>query len=273
MSENSPANLPKTKLPKSALIGLAFICLAMTAYCVFGVVAWLKPDLIPLREEANIPSASATLQILEETAPPTPSKEAEVLIKSSERWSFRMEETFDSNDNDWNIGNVSTNDMDSNLEIKDGKYLWDVKSKTIGLYNLYPYALQPVSDFRLSADLKLTSGTYKPVYGVAFRDNPEGGNGYFFGIYGESFIVDKYFNDSFARIIEYVKSPAISPQESNRLTVIAKESYFVFLINDQFVGEMYDEDIKEGSVGLGVTFYHTDLQNSFEFDNFILQTP
>lgn len=271
MSETIETDSPKEKVSKFPIIVLGIIGVGLIGYCIFGAILMLKPHLLASIKEPILPSASEPLLVEEGADPPTPSKMAQKLLNDSDQWDLILDETFDTNINSWYMGAGSTDDMISALELKNGKYLWDVTSKNTIVVSLPPQVLEPTTDFRLSADVKLTSGTYKPVYGVVFRDQDT--NGYFFGIYGENFIVDKRYNGTFVRIIEYVKSPTITPQESNRMTVIAKGSHFVFLINDQFVGEMIDGDIKKGAVGFGVAFYHVDLQNSFEFDNFTLQTP
>lgn len=179
------------------------------------------------------------------------------MIDESAQWTTVFEETFNSNTNvnGWDMGEDSTAEIESDLEIKDGKYVWGVTSKNKVTGILSPMTLSTVSDFRLSADVKLTSGTYKPVYGVVFRENPNG-DGYFFGIYGETFLIDKYCSGSTTRFAESQKTQAIRPQETNRLTVIAKDSFLVFLINDQFVFEVVDEGIDQGTLGFGVTFFH-----------------
>ena len=50
-------------------------------------------------------------------------------------------------------------------------------------------------------------------------------------------------------------------------------AFFVFLINDQYVYELTDNEIKNGGFGYGIGLYHADLHNTFEFDNFIIQAP
>lgn len=271
MSEPIDLESQKEKTSKLPMIVLGIIGVGVIGYCIFGAIMMLNPNLLSSVREPTIPSVLEPLLIENGTAQPTPSKRAQKLLDDSSQWNLVLDETFDTNINNWNMGAGSTDEIISTLDFKNGKYLWDITSKNTIMASVGPYELEPLTDFRLSADVKLTSGTYKPVYGIVFRSQT--GGEYFFGIYGEGFMVEKRYNENFARIIENVKSPAISPEESNRLTVIAKGSYFVFLINDQFVGEMIDEEIKEGSVGFGVVFYHVDLQNSFEFDNFSLQTP
>lgn len=271
MANTLDPGTPKEKISKFPIFVLILMGLGLIGYCIVGGIALLNRDQPASTVDKNVPSA--TQQVQEGEPPPLPSEAAQSLIsESASQWAITLEETFDSNQNDWIIGEGSTEELDSNLEIRNGRYTWDVTSKNTILASLAPASLPPVTDFYLSADVKLTGGSYKPVYGVVFRDSPNG-DGYFFGIYGENFIVDRRYGDTFERRIAYIKSPAISPQETNRLAVIAKGTHFVFLINDQFVGEMFDDSIHEGSVGFGVTFFHVDLQNSFEFDNFVLRTP
>ena len=264
MSQNPEIPQPENKATKLPFIILALLGLGLIGYCIFGAITLLVPQ--PAATEAPASSINTAGQV--------PSNAAQALMSESAQWATVFEETFDSNTNvnGWNMGEASTAEIESNLEIKDGKYVWNVTSKNKVTGILSPMTFSTVSDFRLSADVKLTSGTYKPVYGVVFRENPNG-DGYFFGIYGETFLIDKYHSESNTRLIESQKSQAILPQETNRLTVIAKDSLFVFLINDQFVFEIVDNGIDQGTLGFGVTFYHVDLQNSFEFDNFIVKTP
>jgi hypothetical protein len=270
MSQNPEIPQPENKSTKLPFIILALLGLGLIGYCIFGAFALLNPK----QSAAETETTTEVNNKNSEDGLQNPSEDAQALIDESAQWATVFEETFDSNTNvnGWNMGEATTGEIESDLEIKDGKYVWDVTSKNKVTGILSPMTLSTVSDFRLSADVKLTSGTYKPVYGVVFRDNPNG-DGYFFGIYGETFLIDKYHSGSTTRFAESQKTPAIRPQETNRLTVIAKDSFLVFLINDQFVFEVVDEGIDQGTLGFGVTFFHVDLQNSFEFDNFIVKIP
>ena len=257
----TPEAIPSKNKSRFQLFVLAFIGLGLIAYCVFGAINLLSPKVkTPTQTQDN--------------GVPTPSKKAQALIQDSADWDIVFEEQFesDTNLNGWNYGNASTEEMESNIDFKDGKYIWEVSNKNTILVSLAPLTVPELRDFRISADVKLTSGTYKPVYGIVFRDSSNT-DYYLFGIYGEGFVISKYRGEDFTRLVDYQKSQAILPQDSNRLTVIGKGSYFVFLINDQFVYELTDKDIRKGGFGYGVGLYVKDLRNSFEFDNFMLQTP
>lgn len=249
---------------------MAVIGLGLIGYCIFGAIALLAPKQTTTETEIATEAAEqATENIVQ-----TPNDRAQILMDESAQWDIVFEDTFDSdaNVNGWNYGEASIEQMDSNLEIKDGKYSWEVSTKDGIFVRLNPMTAPSPENFRVSADVKLTSGTYKPVYGIVFRD-ASFDDYYSFGIYGESFLIDKNYGAQFTRFVDSQKTKAISPQESNRLTVIGKGSFFVFLINDQYVYELTDNEIKNGGFGYGVGLYHADLHNTFEFDNFIIQAP
>lgn len=269
MSNNSMTEVSETpqaenKATKFPFLILALLGLGLIGYCIFGAFS-----LITSKQTATDMPAQST-----NNGVPTPSKKAQALMDESAEWAVVFEESFDSdtNVNGWNYGEASVEQMDSNLEIKDGKYKWEVSTKDRIFVRLNPMTAPTPKNFRVSADVKLTSGTYKPVYGIVFRD-ASFDDYYSFGIYGESFLIEKNYGDQFTRFVDSQKSQAISPQESNRLTVIGKGSFFVFLINDQYVYELTDNDIKNGGFGYGIGLYHADLRNTFEFDNFIIQAP
>lgn len=267
MTENTEPPIPiKEKIPLLPIIVLALVGLGLTIFCIFGVL---------LNRTSLFASATPTSQVTPEyVIPPTPDENIQSLAtQSANQWDVVISDTFDSNENRWYIGDASTNEMDSNLDIKDGKYVWDIKSKANIITSVFPSIMQPVRDFRAFADLKLTSGRYRCSYGLIFRANANTGTGYIFGIYGDQFIV--FLNDVSTEriIIDSTRSTAILPQETNRLTVIGEMNRFLLFINNQYVGEFTDNTFKEGVLGFAVWLYEADLENSFEFDNFEVRVP
>jgi hypothetical protein len=271
MTENIEPPIPtKEKIPLLPIIVLALVGLGLTIFCIFGIVL----NRTPLFASATPTSQSTPESTPEYVIPPTPDEDIQaVSTQSLNTWGVVISDTFDSNENIWYVGESSTNEMDSNLEIKDGKYLWDIKSKANIITSIFPTLLQPVRDFHASADLKLTQGRYRCVYGLIFRADAESGGGYIFGIYGDRFVV--FLNDLSTEniIIDSTRSAAILPQETNRLTVIGEGNHFLLFINNQYVGEFTDNTFKEGVLGFALWLYEADLENSFEFDNFEVRVP
>lgn len=275
MAENLKSDPPsKKKMSILPIIILAIVGLGLMVFCIFGILLSVNSTQFNLADSS---SPSPTIPFTQTVAPPpTPNIDIQLIAtQSASQWSILFSDTFDGQQKEksrWNIENKTDEFSDYTLELKEGKYVWSVKSKEQVFLSNSPRIKSVVTDFHLSAELKLTSGTYKPRYGLTFRENSIG-DLYFFGIYGEGFMVDIYHNQAWSTIIDYTKSSAIFPQEANLLTVIAEGSHFTYFINNQFVGEMTDERINEGFVGFGLAFSLGDLQNTFEFDNFILRIP
>ncbi len=227
--------------------------------------ATLAPTLIP----TSTPTVTATQQVIESTA--TTQAIQALATDSISLWPVLFSDTFDSNANDWAVG--SDNDEYANVvrEIKDGKYNWDVAAKKSLIAWVSP-DVQAVSNFHLSAEIKRVSGSDQSDYGLVFREDVDS-NLYYFGIENDGFIVLLSYDNEWTDMIEFTKSTAILPGETNRLTVIADGSHFIFFINDQYAGEMTDDHIEKGTTAIAVELYEADLQATFEFDNFELRAP
>lgn len=272
MTENMNSNQPGGNTPKLPLIIMAMIGIGLIGYCIFGAIVLLNPNR-RAPAETNILVTSTLTSIPTSTSLPAPRETAQAPeTKPASQWTVLLADTFDTNLSNWDIGEFLTEDIDAHLKIGGGKYHWDATPKNTIQFRSFPSTLPQVTDFQLSTDVKLTGGTYAPVYGLVFRENSNG-DGYFFGIYGESFTITKSVGGEQENIVEIQKSQAVLPQDVNHLMVIAEGSNFEFYINDQLVHEMVDETSAQGVVGLGVTFYKVDLQNTFEFDNFIVKVP
>lgn len=164
MNQNPEISQPETKATKLPFIILALLGVGLIGYCIFGAITLLAPKQTKTTTETEI--ATKDSEHATEFNAQTPSDRAQALLDESAQWAMVFEESFDSNTNvnGWNMGEGSTADIESNLEVRDGKYLWDVTTKNTVLGALSPMTLSTVRDFHLTADVKLTSGTYKPVH-------------------------------------------------------------------------------------------------------------
>ena len=73
--------------------------------------------------------------------------------------------------------------------------------------------------------------------------------------------------------MDWTKTDLIEQGEANKITVIGEGSHFTFFINDQYVMEVEDDTISEGTAALAVELSDSDDHAIFEFDNFDLRTP
>jgi hypothetical protein len=292
MDNNIGVNPFDQEKPRSPLITLAILGVGLAGCCIVFIGAFIlfKPDQLSLVER-YFPSPTATLTSTPTPTPtltptPTPNLTAtQQVIRSTataqaiqalatdsiSQWPVLLSDPFDANKNNWILG-INDGEYASVVrEIKDGKYNWDVTAKK-GFIAWVSADTKSVSDFHLSAEVKRTSGSDQSDYGLVFREDADG-NIYYFGIDNTGYFVMLSYDSQWSDMIGYTKSSAILPDAANRLTVIAEDSHFIFFINDQFVGEMTDNHIKNGTTAIAVEIYDADLEATFEFDNFELRAP
>ena len=271
---------PRSPMITFVIVGIALagcLCLAM------DVFFFIRPDRIPLIVQ-SLPSSTVTLTpaLPTETLPPNLTATQQVTgstataqaiqaiaTDSLSLWPTLFSDTFDSNKNDWIIGNGDDEFTIITREIKDGKYTWDVSSKQ-SVIAWVAADTKPVSNFHLTVELKQVSGSNQSDYGLIFREDADS-NLYYFGIDEEGFFCLLSYDNEWTDMIEFTKSSVILPGETNSLTVIADGSNFSFFINDQYVGKMTDDHIPTGTTAVAVELFEADLQAVFEFDNFELR--
>ena len=287
MDDNFGTSPFEEEKPRSPMITLVIIGIALAGcLClVVDVFFFFRPDRIPLIVQ-SLPSSTVTLTpaLATETLPPNLTATQQVIgstataqavqaiaTDSLSLWPTLFSDTFDSNKNDWIIGNGDDEFTTITREIKDGKYTWDVSSKQ-SVIAWVAADTKPVSNFHLTVELKQVSGSNQSDYGLIFREDADS-NLYYFGIDDEGFFCLLSYDNEWTDMIEFTKSSVILPGETNSLTVIADGPNFIFFINDQLVGRMTDDHIPTGTTAVAVELFEADLQAVFEFDNFELRTP
>jgi hypothetical protein len=88
-----------------------------------------------------------------------------------------------------------------------------------------------------------------------------------------SFLVALTYNQQWIDMISWKESSFIESEGTNRLTVIAEGSHFIFLINNNYVGNTTNDRIAKGTTGLAIGLNGADSQAVVEFDNLELRTP
>ncbi len=194
-------------------------------------------------------------------------------------WSILVKDTFDNNNNGWQIGGINDALSSITANITNGKYaITDQISLGISDYQrlILPNITTP-SDFFLSVDVADTSSLGSRI-GLIFRASND--SNYEFYIDGSSFFI--YLNHPDINISDYLASyetsSAIKKGETNRLSVLALGSHYLFYINEQIVWETENNVIPSGGVGLyyyvhGNKLLAPNTRDTFVFDNFELRTP
>ncbi len=185
-------------------------------------------------------------------------------------------ETYTDNRNFWPLERFDDGSLVLEPSIADGVYRWGIQPASGGHYwNLLPGAVEPVTDFVASVDVRLASGGQggQYIYGLTFR--AEGRDYGLFGLTSSgSFRVLGVFDSAIYHLYD-LSSAAIrtEPGAFNRLTVRALGPDFAFEINGQTVFIWNQPDLNDGRVGLGVDIGREGSDAVIEFDNFEVIAP
>ncbi|RPI32644.1 MAG: hypothetical protein EHM70_08420 [Chloroflexota bacterium] len=196
-------------------------------------------------------------------------------LDTRQSWPLVLEETFDSNTNEWPTGEESGDLTDISWQVAGGIYHIEATAKEGFYYWTHP-TLDEVDDFYLVVDARQVSGPEDSDYGVVFHLQAINDvfSYYAFTLDSEGmYSFQMSYGGEWTTILDWQTSPAIRRYETNRIAVIAEGGHYNFFINDQFVAEADDPNLGHGTNGIVVGMYETGVEAVFEFDNFILRAP
>jgi hypothetical protein len=188
------------------------------------------------------------------------------------QWPLILFDSFDTNKNDWLI----FTDSEQSRSVRNGKYVWSVQSTpgSLGVgFPQWPPGSNEVSDLYASVEMKAGEKTIDATYGLVFRDSADGY--YFFGLNDKGLITveEIIFNQAINILIKPSETATVQRGKTNRISVVANRSHFVFYVNDQLFGELYDDSLERGYVGIFIGLKGSGASAEVEFDNFRLQAP
>jgi len=234
-----------------------------------NVQVWISPTgdnptTTPTIEATNTPTAKATPRVTPKASPtrratrptatPTPSQEAcspDSGIAPA-NWRSVMCDTFVDDSNDWPVGDDNGQYADVTRTLDGGVYTWEVDSKE-GVYASAEPKIRSLTDFYLAVEAMRASGPDDMHYGVLFRYK-DANNYYTFSINDavQEYNVQILEAGTWKTLTDWTHSEAIKPGEANWLSVLGKGSKFTFYINDEQVGDLADNRLPKGLIGLGV---------------------
>ena len=183
-------------------------------------------------------------------------------------------DTFDTNVNEWRMGEYSSLDVNMNFEINNGTYVWYFKcaNNNYGcIRSTYPNRASYMSDFYLVVDIRRIEGPMNMEYGIQFRD--DGQNYYKFLVKDtQKYRVSSYYEGEIEYLIIEQTASMLKPNEFNRLAVQAIGTRFVFYINNEMVGELENDYLPGGVSGVVVSFYNSG-EGTLQIDNFGVYVP
>jgi len=253
------------------------VCSMLTIYglCILGAIAAVFWGLNRRNQTISTSTTATAVAISTQEAQAF----ATAVVDLTQQAQYELIDRFDSNENQWNIGQWSGLEWEGSQEITSGILLWDIDH----VYQYYDFAtvameIVPVNDFVKNydtyVDTKVSivpSGTV--CSGLMFRKSPLGWEtgGYSFMLCNAGNLSIHYHNvkDGWQEINSQYH-PAVRPGDWNRLEIRVRDSHFVFLINNQTVYEMDDDRQPVGGVELMAIVEENGAQ--ILFDNFGYQS-
>jgi hypothetical protein len=199
----------------------------------------------------------------------------EAILAAQSAWPNRLRDSFEDNRLNWPIGVLKDNSLSVDSQMEADRYQWRVQIFDGNSYfNLIPTKGPVLSEFYTAVTIQFTQGSDDGMaaYGLTFR-HVEDDYG-FFGITSTGLFRILEVHGTGIYQLEMSDSAAIDthPGALNRLAVIGVGSDFVFLINDQVVGQM-NADIAPGQIGLGVDTLGSSPEAIVEFSDFQINAP
>jgi hypothetical protein len=173
----------------------------------------------------------------------------------------------------WATGESSTDYALENQTIINGKYVWEISSVKPTFIEEMPDA-PVVSDFSLSAELRLVSGPEDAAYGLVFRATPKGLYGWY--IINSGIFMLGYWDretDEWEYPVQWTDSSAIRSNSSNILTVVAEGANIQLFINEKPVASISDTHSSSGKTGISVSLLEAEQKATLEIDNYCLTKP
>lgn len=170
-------------------------------------------------------------------------------------------------------------DSENELITANGEYFMRRKN------NIVPYAVllkwqQELTDFCIETAVKLAPNQQEmQTLGIIFMVQNNGKDAYIFEINDKNQYRIKYLKNGFYNFVSqnedgvkgWVKHKAISkPDNFNKIKVCYTKGYYYFLINDEYITELYNDKYKSGGMGLIIgpsTLAKADFFNVYTGDS------
>jgi hypothetical protein len=134
------------------------------------------------------------------------------------------------------------------------------------LSELYRY-----KDLCLEADIEFREGNPHSAAGFILRYiNDE--NFYYFLISNRGFFrFDLVFNGNPMKRIDWTESPLIT-NKTNSIRIIARDTYFSFYVDDDWIAEVEDDTLFEGRIGFTAQNYNEHPEALFYLNRFLIES-
>lgn len=196
------------------------------------------------------------------------------ILKLEQSWPASFTDNFTDNSHKWLTGDVRDSYLTGNRSISNGTYTWNVTTVQSASDFSFP-TLPDQKDFYASVDMKLINmpDDSDADAGMVFRSDDTNKTWYYFSVNNKGqYYFGWYDGTDWYSLIPETDSAAIHPGQTNRLTVGAQGSQFIFLINGQMVDHFIDDNLKSGTIGVGINLPQSGEKGTVEFANFTVSS-
>ncbi|NOH03666.1 MAG: DUF1080 domain-containing protein [Chloroflexi bacterium] len=151
----------------------------------------------------------------------------------------------------WSIDNVNNEYWSSSSYIDNGVFVWHVTSKTAVFASLLSKT-PSLTNFDLELTLERVDNSQNSSYGVTFFAT-NGAGGYdlkFEPNKPKQFKLQKREGNTTTSLIDYTEASSMNLTGSNKIRIQVTGSNIKIFINGAFVGEVNDDAIRKGQIGL-----------------------
>ena len=181
-----------------------------------------------------------------------------------------FQDQFDSNQNDWYVGEETDEYGRYETEIVDGRYRLSHEADQ-GVFIWEEPTGAEFDNFVLSVEAIPVEYSAAFAYGLVFRSGTEqelyafeiDSDGYFF--------INRLDNGSWETLVEFTEMAAINADGPNQLTVAALGPTLSFFINDEKAITIEDDALASGSIGVAMELYEAGDGATIDFDNLIVR--
>jgi hypothetical protein len=199
----------------------------------------------------------------------------QAVLAAKSAWPQRLIESFADNQLGWPTGLTVDHSLSVTATVAGGRYQWVTRVVNGNVYfNLVPSKGTALSDFLAQVSVHFGQGNDdgQSAYGLVFR-HVKDDYGFLGVLKSGGFRILEVHNTGVYQLLQSDSAAFDArPGATNRLGVVGVGPDFVFLINDQVVGQM-TADLTPGQIGLGIDALASADAAEVDFSEFQINAP
>ena len=254
----------------------AAILLALNLGAGAALPAPSATPALPPSATVSLPQATSTGSIPTATGAPSPlatgptATAQAALTAAAPRlaWPAILSDTFDNNDNGWQVKPSTSSFGTVHWTVDNGAYVLDLQADQ-GIFAPSLPVMQPLTDFQLQVDITHVGGSSAGTYGAIIHAD-RGGDRYYISLdsSGAVDIALRHLNEWKTLVHRY--SPAVHRSGPNRLLVDVVGPQIDVFVNGEFAAETSDDTLHSGLAGVAADL-GPGLSTSISYDNFVVR--